>query len=120
MPVAVWPSTCATLRNSIRERLPDNVLRSPMEVGPAKVRRRTTSGVRELTAEVQPLTSAERSTFESFFVTELRYGSLPFTWVHPLTGATLLCRFKEPPQYQEVWAKMGSLTQVSISVEILP
>ncbi len=45
--MATWPATLpAPALSSLRETPPDNLIRTQMDKGPAKVRRRTTANVR--------------------------------------------------------------------------
>lgn len=74
---------------------PDLVLRTPMEVGPAKVRRRFTTAPRPFKFSVQ-LDGPQVQDFEDFVHLSLRGGEEPFDWVHPRTRAAASFRFRKP------------------------
>ncbi len=46
--MAVFPDLGKPLAANYQETPPDNLVRTPMDVGPAKLRRRTTANVRQL------------------------------------------------------------------------
>jgi hypothetical protein len=94
----------------------DNRLRSKMDVGPAKMRRRSTAAPDTFTGS-QKLTSAQLGYLETFYKTTLTDGSLPFTWKHPRTRSTVDMRFLSPP----TWSPSGGdYWLVNYSLEILP
>lgn len=75
----------------------DNQLRSNMDVGPAKVRRRTTTQVRTIVGSFF-LTPAQYATFKTFYETDTAYGTLPFDFTDPHGNANEY-RFVSPPVY---------------------
>lgn len=100
------------------ETTPDGRISSPTETGPGKVRRRMSNQVRRLRGR-QEMTYAEVAAFDTFVQTTLRGGSLPFTRLHPRTGATVTCRFAVGgtlPQYSPITPFKWS---VSLDLEIL-
>ncbi len=114
----VWPPSLPTRlhTNGFTETPPAVVIRTEMEVGPAKVRRRTTAGVRRIRGMMW-LTAAQRQTLDDFFVDTLAHGALAFEWQHPITGAAADFRFVAPPQY----GHLGGGTYVAqFDLEILP
>lgn len=113
-PIAPFPQL--PLQAGYSESPPDTVIRSPMDAGPAKLRRRTTAGVRRLACALR-LTTAQVATFDSFYVTSLQGGALPFDWVNPRTGAAESLRFVGPPAYG---APSGDLFPVTFKLEVLP
>lgn len=115
--MAVWPSTLpAPFLSSLQETPPNNVIRSSMDVGPAKVRRRTTANVRNLSFNLM-LTPAQVEILDEFYLDDVSGGVLEFDYEHPRTGQSVSARFTEPPQYQE---REGVVYSVSVSLEILP
>lgn len=75
------------------------VIRTQMDAGPGKVRRRTSASVTHVDVPVR-FTGAEVATFQSWFADELGGGALSFTWKHPLTGVAATYRFRDaPPQW---------------------
>ncbi len=75
----------------------DNQIRSQMDVGPQKVRRRTTANVRKITGQFF-LTPAQYTTFKTFYETDTSYGVTPFDFTDP-HGNTNEYRFVKPPVY---------------------
>lgn len=118
-----WPpSLTRTPRlSSLEEIAPNVVIRSEVDVGPGKIRRRLTGGTRTFSVEID-LTRNELTTFDLFFVTTTKGGSLSFSWKNPRTGSTADFRFLDVPKYipraprgdgSEWWV-------VSFPVEMLP
>jgi hypothetical protein len=113
-----WPATVPdTLSVSeYRESPPDNLLRQGMDVGPPKVRRRTTANVRPISGKII-MTTTELAAFDTFFTSTLASGSLTFNFDHPRTGTTEEMRFTAPPQYINVGPTHW---EVSVHMEVLP
>lgn len=115
--MATWPATLPPpALNSLVESAPDNLIRTSMDKGPAKVRRRTTANVRPLQFTLH-LTPAQVTTLDTFFNDTTFGGADAFDYTHPRTGAAVSARFKEVPQYNE---REGIIYDASISLEILP
>ena len=113
-----WPITlpASPLVEGFRETPPDTVLRSPMDQGPAKLRRRTTAGTGALSLTYL-LSRAQVNALMDFFNDTLAGGSLPFDFTHPVNGATLACRFRQMPAYAPVNAEYF---RAAIELEVLP
>lgn len=115
--MAMWPATLpAPSINSFQETPPDNLIRSNMDKGPAKVRRRTTANVRPIQFTLM-LTEAQVAILDTFFNTTVFGGAEEFDYTHPRTGDAVSARFVSPPQYME---KEGVVYGASISLEIMP
>jgi len=116
---AVWPASLPQepLVEGFNERAPDTVIRTQMEAGPPRARRRFTAGIRHIECQVR-LTPARVETLDAFFRATLAGGALPFDWTHPRTGAAATFRFVEPPSYAPV--ARGTLWQGTLRLEILP
>jgi hypothetical protein len=113
-----WPFTlpASPLVDGFRETLPDTVLRSPMDQGPAKLRRRTTAGTGALSLTYL-LTRTEVDTLMDFFNSTLAGGALSFDFTHPVSGADLSCRFRQMP----AWAPVNSeYFRAAVELEVLP
>lgn len=97
---AQWPGSLPSrpLYDGYQEVLANVVLRTQMDAGAAKVRRRFTAGVRVIRCNIS-LTSAQKGTLDNFFNDTLDGGSLRFDWVRVDTGATVAYRFTSPPQH---------------------
>lgn len=120
-----WPSGLPdkVLREGYEEAAPANILRTSMDKGPAKVRRRTTSNVRrfQVRMELDALNN-EVETFDDFVMNTLKGGSLKFDWTHPRTGTSVEFRFIVPtgePPFR-LTNVGGTNYQASFSLEILP
>lgn len=114
----VWPVTLpeAPLLEGFQETAAATAIRTDMEQGPAKVRRRTTAGVGKLSMRYL-LSKAEVVALETFYDATLGGGALSFSFTHPRTGASLSCRFTEPPQYVTT---NGDHFLAALTLETLP
>jgi len=113
-----WPSMLPArpLAESYAEEVPDNVIRTATDQGPAKLRRRTTAAVRGLQL-AYILSAAQTAMLDVFYLTDLKAGSLPFLQIHPRTGESVVMRFKSPPEYASL---NGGYFRVTLALEILP
>ena len=119
MPTTPWPSSLPQRprADDFAETPPNLLVRSTTDTGPAKVRRRTTAGVTKMRASFR-LTAAQLAAFRSFYEIDIEHGALPFSWTHPITGASGLFRIVEPPTYEAV--ANGLAWRLSVVFEILP
>lgn len=76
----------------------EQVLRTQMDTGPAKVRRVSSSTPTDVPIQVR-FSGADVTTFETWFTGTLLGGALRFTWKHPITGASVEYRFKARPHW---------------------
>jgi hypothetical protein len=116
--MAAWPGTLPdkVLKNGYDEVFADNVIRTPMEVGPPKVRRRSTAAPKFFRVS-QLLSSTQVGYLDTFYNTTLSSGSIQFDWKHPRTGsAVTTMRFKTPPRVQYV---SGDKFRAEYELEIL-
>lgn len=112
-----WPASLPKpLANGFRETPPMTVIRTEMEQGPAKVRRRTTAAIRKMSLTFL-MTKTEIATLETFFLTTVAGGAIAFDFTHPRTGSTAVCRFIRPPEYG---ANNGTRFQIDVELEVLP
>ncbi len=115
--MTAWPATLPKpLMAGFKETQAQNSIRSDMETGPAKVRRRTTANAGQMEFSLL-LTSAQLDTLLGLFEDDLYSGSLAFTFTHPRTAESLSCRFLSPPTYVPA---SGSFYNASVSLEVLP
>jgi hypothetical protein len=101
---AVYPTTLPqfVLEQGYAEKFQSQTVESGMDTGPMKSRRRFSRAIREFSITLE-LTPQQRETFETFWLTTLRGGALPFEWVHPLTRVATTFRFKNPaPAYSVI------------------
>ena len=129
----VWPTA-----NSMPQVLPieteesaeSNLIRTDMDWGPRKVRRRFTAITRYLDppADRFVLTDAQKATLIVFYDTTLAHGSLSFTWgssgpVPEFDGDTITeFRFEERPEVTNIVPGIASnrLYRVAMKLEVLP
>jgi len=112
--MANWPTELKINRASYKESPPNNSIRSNMETGPDKIRRRSTAAIRPISFMLF-LTEDQIDILDDFYVTTLYSGSLSFNLVHPRTGATVEARFVQPPEY----SAEETMHRASCSLEIL-
>lgn len=104
------------LQDGYGETARENSIRTSMEQGEAKVRKRYTAAIRKFSI-VQFMTGAQVEIFDQFWENDLAFGSLAFSWVHPRTQvAAPRCRIMKPPSYMPV----GPNFKVAYDLEILP
>ena len=98
--MASWPTTLPIYPKlrGYSESSETNVIRSPVDIGPAKLRSRYTTSVKIFSTSFL-LTAAQFATFETFYETTIDYGALSFDWFHPRTRAAATCRIKTVPTY---------------------
>lgn len=76
----------------------DRTVRTSMDVGPAKVRRRATAAIETCEIELS-LTRAQVATLKTFFRDSVFAGAVPFEWKHHETGNQIDYRFTGPPTF---------------------
>lgn len=119
MSIPAWEATLPTrlVISGYGESPADNLLRTSMESGPAKQRRRSAAGVRPIDGKLI-LTATQLATFKTFYNTTLLSGSLRFSWVDPVDGTTAVeMRFTKVPSWSAI---SGTLFDVALSLEIMP
>lgn len=117
--MATWPATLPQKLNRARysESPAMTTIRTSMDAGPDKVRRRFTAGVRPVQGQIL-LTETQLDTFKTFYNTTLQGGALRFDWDEPLDDTTAVeMRFTSEP----TWTELGpDVYQVRLELEILP
>jgi len=114
----VWPAGL-TQRPSVggyQERFAEIALRTQMEAGAAKVRRRFTAAPRQLEIAFR-MTASQVVLLREFFEETCRGGATPYDWAHPRDGSVASFRFVEPPR---VSAIAPNLFSVSLKLEQMP
>ena len=95
---------------------PDNVIRSQTSIGPGIVRRRTTANVVEITGTMF-MSSAQKTSFKTFYGVTTLSGTLVVTFPDPNGGSPLTVRIVGRPTYA---AAGGDYWRVSLKIEVLP
>lgn len=100
---ATWPISLQDKLNedSFSVEFGNTVLRSEMDIGPAKVRRRTTRPIDVYTCSIN-LYQSDYATFTTFFNTTLNGGINTFDFVDPFSGQLTTFRFLKPPSVSPI------------------
>jgi hypothetical protein len=114
----VWPALLpqSPLVSGYNEKLPNTIIRTQMDNGVAKTRRRFTATVRPMSISFT-MTPSQVALLDTFYNDTTKGGSLRFEWTHPRTGVTKEFRFVNPP---EINGARGNNYSVSISLEQMP
>lgn len=102
--------------------LPAAAIRSTVDVGIAKSRRRASAAPTPVECSVL-LTRAQVATFREFFTETLEAGSLPFEWVDPASGSTVEMRFVAPPRLTPRAPRQAAQAEywsAALQLEIIP
>lgn len=117
-----WPSTLPQLplSDSYSESPQSQVLRSSMDAGPPKTRRRFTAATRAIPMSFT-LTNAQVEIFETWFDADIQGGSLPFDMIQPRTGIAVTMLISGEPPYQLTPIGTGSeYWRLSMQLEVQP
>lgn len=116
---AAWPGTLpAAPKYGFAEKRQTNIAFFAPDVGPPKMRRRSTAVCVVCTANFE-MTDAQLVDFNTFFETTLADGTLPYTWNHPRTGVSYTWAFS-PSEAPTVTAITYRFNQVDCSILRLP
>jgi len=113
-----WPESLpqALLVEGYNQSFPDITIKSDMDAGPAKVRRRFTAGV-EPVSGMMFLAEEQLEYLRTFYKDTLLGGSLRFSWMRPPEHVDACeMRFTAPP----TWTRVEGEYKVSLALEILP
>jgi hypothetical protein len=83
--------------SSYQERFAETSLRTPMEAGVAKVRRRYTAAPRQFDMSIR-MTAEQVSLLRDFYEETCAGGTLAFDWVHPRNLQPATFRFLDTPR----------------------
>ena len=112
-----WPESLpqSPLLDGWQETLPDNTLRTEMEQGPAKLRRRSTAASGRMNAQFL-LSASDCTVLDDFYASTLAGGVKVFRMIHPRRAETISCRFAAPPEYAAV---NGGYCRARITLEVM-
>lgn len=115
----LWPASLPQLAavDGYQESPPDTALRTKMDTGPDKIRRRFTAGVRPLSVQLD-LTKVQVETLDVFYVTTTAGGALRFDWVGPRNQTTVEMRFVRPPVYRPLASDVA--WRATLQLEVMP
>ncbi|WP_069383956.1 hypothetical protein [Halomonas caseinilytica] len=113
-----WPASLPQhpLIKEYAETPQSNVIRSQMDVGPAKTRRRSTATTTDAEV-VYLLTGPQRQTFLDWLNNDIAGGALPFDWPRPRAGVESVLIKGDPPYNME---PAGQKWRLSMTLEIQP
>lgn len=94
----------------------DTVLRTQMEYGQDKVRKRFTKGIDSISSNML-LSKEQKPIFKEFFRTSLGGGALKFKFKDPYTQLDVVYRFSDMPVYTEIG---GGWVNVTFNVQVIP
>jgi len=105
--MAVWPVTLPQrVQAAAFEEIPaDLTIRTQMDSGPAKVRRRWSAKPRLFSFRLL-FTGTQTETLDAFYYTTLDAGVDAFDWVHPRTLTAGSFKLVTPPRYSAAGAGM--------------
>jgi len=92
-----WPVALPDCPQTWREVDIPQIIRSEVDVGVAKTRRRYTRERSRISATLT-LSKTNYSDFKQFYNVTLKDGLDTFDYTHPYTGETLECRFIQAPE----------------------
>ena len=113
-----WPATLPQypIMQGYQENPADTIIRTKMDQGPDKVRRRTTANTVNFKVSYI-MTDAQVATFDTFYNATISGGADKFTMPHPRTGVSSdNFRISSIPQY----ASINGVYRVSFDLELLP
>ena len=98
---------------------PETAIRTPMDVGPDKIRRRITAGVKPVAFSLD-LTQSQKERLELFYETDTSGGSVRFDWVdHGATGTPPVeYHFRAPPSFRRFATSTKWIA--ALALEIMP
>lgn len=112
-----WPGSLpGAIADGYQEVFPDNVIRTQMETGYPKTRKRSTAAPYQLRLLFN-MTKAQVATLYTFFSSTINDGVDSFTMTHPRTGASETFRMLNPP---DISIADGINYRVLIQLEQLP
>lgn len=116
-----WPEGLPQrfISDSFSTAMADNRLRSEVDVGPAKMRRRSSRAARPMSGSMLMTTSQLNDVLRPFVETDLGQGILPFMFPDPAGGDPILCRFAADGLPSWTHERPG-FWRVSVKFEVLP
>lgn len=119
--MTAFPDGLKHLLLGLRDQDQDVRTRTEMDVGPPITRRRQTAAVRRVST-VAVVTGTQRQTFDTFFRTTLKNGTLGFTDEDPVDDSTVTYYFVDVPQWELVRGGTSStrVWRTTLNLEIHP
>lgn len=119
---AAWPATVPDTfeASGFAYDSDSGVLRTDMDSGPAKARRRFTSTTKNMKGTII-MTRSQFQTWETWFQDTIFHGSLSFTMTDPVHGGSMTVRIvgsKGSKPYS--WSQNGVWVSLNLTIEKLP
>lgn len=93
-----------------------NTIRSNMEVGLDKIRKRYTKQIDPLSGTMK-IDRTQYTALQTFYLVTLNAGILPFEFTDPITNTTTEYRFTSPPSFRSIG---GNYFVVTLNWEVMP
>lgn len=118
--MATYPSNLPffDMRAGYGEAAPGGILRTGMDAGPAKMRRRSSSVPSRFSGTTAPMSAAQLADFQEWVRASIAGGAISFTAAHPVTQAVTRFRFADASQPYSVTAT-GQGYAITAELEIL-
>ena len=107
-----WPSELKINQTGYKDKPPNRVIKSSMDVGPGKIRRRSSNAIRPVSFTLN-LTQAQYEILDAFYIAN---DAFAFDFTNPRTNTQERARFTEVPDP----VVKGDRFEVSVKLEILP
>ena len=116
---AVWPGSLPALplRQGFTGTFGNNTVSTPTDIGPPKVRRRTTKRVDSLDATLR-MSTAQLGIFLDFFTNTLGDGARRFDDTDPIFGTAITYRFRDLEQSPPKWVPAPSPGMWDVTVAL--
>lgn len=116
--MASWPTSLPqiALGDDFQEVAEPAVVRSTVDVGPAKLRARYTAEVVRFQFSMI-MTRTQVAALDAFYTATVNFGADAFDWIHQRTGAAASLRFTARPSYSHVG---GVYWRASLAFEVMP
>ncbi len=88
-----------------QEAVPSTTVRTEMDQGPAKVRRRFTAAARPISGSIT-ITAAQVATLRTFYETTTFGGAEAFDWISPIDGVVVSMRFVDLLDIRFGWRQL--------------
>ena len=108
-----------TFNAGLQEQIEPAFIRSPTDMGPGIQVRRYSATPHYFSGQIT-FTQAQRTTFDTFYNTEIGEGADTFTMEDPATGADATFRFVQPPSFTLVQGADGPVHIGTFALERLP
>jgi hypothetical protein len=118
MPANPWPPGIseAFTSDAFQETPQEITIRTDMDTGPPKVRRRFTNPVLTYDCNIVLRDAAEYVELRDFYYIICKGGTDTIEMAHPITGDVMLFRFASPPQF----SALGIAWRAAFKLEALP